>query len=56
LLYHLSLNCIGIDWENECAKSFHILMNFVDLDIHRLWKTQFVEDEFTRSYFCICLF
>ena len=37
-----------MNWEDECTKSFQLLMNYVDLDIHRLWPTQLVEDEFTR--------
>jgi len=39
---------VEFDWEKECQCGLQLLMNIVDLDIHRLWEGQIVEDEFTR--------
>ncbi|CAK8698150.1 unnamed protein product [Clavelina lepadiformis] len=47
-------NNLGINWESECQKAVQLLMNYVDLDIHRLWKDQLVEDEFTSLISTLC--
>nr|CAB3264219.1 condensin complex subunit 1 [Phallusia mammillata] len=40
-----SIANLGMDWEKECQHGLQLMMNFVDLDIHRLWDSQIVEDE-----------
>nr|XP_009862227.1 condensin complex subunit 1 isoform X2 [Ciona intestinalis] len=49
-----SSTALGIDWESECQRSVHILMSVFDLDIHRLWNAQLVEDELTSLVCNLC--
>nr|XP_039250362.1 condensin complex subunit 1-like [Styela clava] len=43
-----------IQWTNECEKLVRLLMTFVDLDIHRLWDPELVEDDFINLICNIC--
>lgn len=41
-------------WPLECEKVTRLLMNFIDLDIHRLWNPDLVEDDFLNLFSNLC--
>lgn len=44
----------AMNWMKKCETMIRVFMNFFDLDIHRLWDPELVEDDFLEVVMNIC--